>query len=203
MDFPIGFPARLKPRAEASVLKAIREFPESEMGPRIDAGLRAFAEIAIEAARNGEWVVELAHGALDQFLHYLIKNYAFGGMYAHFTYVAYPFAMLKDTIKSSPEWIGYMEQLDAIARREDRKTFRPKRKQQAKPKYRGTIHSPKAARRMETFLEQRGIGMTEFATKAGTTDRTLRSFRKTGKIRRSILEGIAGAMGTTKEKLLR
>lgn len=65
-----------------------------------------------------------------------------------------------------------------------------------------TITSPSAARKLEAFIQRTGIGLTEFATQIGTTDRTLRSFRKTGKIRRSIFDGIAKAMGATKESLL-
>jgi hypothetical protein len=55
---------------------------------------------------------------------------------------------------------------------------------------------------MENHLESRAIGLTDFAATVGTTDRTLRSFRKTGKVRRDILESIARHMGTTKEALL-
>lgn len=66
-----------------------------------------------------------------------------------------------------------------------------------------SIHSPSAARKVEAFIEAKGIGLTNFATSAGLTDRTLRSFRKTGRIRRSLLDGIAQAMGTTREELLR
>jgi DNA-binding Xre family transcriptional regulator len=65
-----------------------------------------------------------------------------------------------------------------------------------------TITSLAAAQKMEAYIEKKNIGMTEFATRAGITDRTLRSFRKTGKIRRSLVEGIAKAMGITKEELL-
>ncbi|HMD97706.1 MAG TPA: hypothetical protein VKM93_10315 [Terriglobia bacterium] len=66
-----------------------------------------------------------------------------------------------------------------------------------------TITSPAAARRMEKYLRDNGIGLTDFASRAQTTDRTLRSFRKTGKVRRDIFEGIAKAMGTTKADLLK
>jgi len=66
-----------------------------------------------------------------------------------------------------------------------------------------TIQSPTAARRMEAYLRCCGIGQTEFANRVGTTDRTLRTFRKTGKVRRDIFEAIAKAMGTTKEALLK
>lgn len=65
-----------------------------------------------------------------------------------------------------------------------------------------TVDSLSAARKMEAFIKSKGIGLTEFATSAGVTDRTLRSFRKTGKIRRSLLAQIAKAMGTTKENML-
>jgi hypothetical protein len=66
-----------------------------------------------------------------------------------------------------------------------------------------TINSPSAARKMEAYLAAKGIGLTDFASTAGTTDRTLRSFRKTGKIRRSILTNIAASMGVSKEDLLK
>jgi hypothetical protein len=68
---------------------------------------------------------------------------------------------------------------------------------------RATITSPSAARQMEAYLDANGIGQTEFAAKVGTTDRTLRAFRKTGKIRRDIFDQIAVAMGTTREILLK
>jgi hypothetical protein len=67
---------------------------------------------------------------------------------------------------------------------------------------RSTVLSPVAARRMEHYMESHG-GQTDFANKVGTTDRTLRSFRKNGRIRRDIFEAIAGAMGTTPEELLK
>lgn len=66
-----------------------------------------------------------------------------------------------------------------------------------------TVNSPIAARRMETYLKSNGIGQTDFAATVGTTDRTLRSFRRTGKVRRDIFESIATHMGTTKEALIR
>jgi hypothetical protein len=65
-----------------------------------------------------------------------------------------------------------------------------------------TVNSPIAARKLETYLDAKGIGLTDFASRVGTTDRTLRSFRKCGKVRRDIFESIAKHMGTTKEVLL-
>jgi hypothetical protein len=79
-----------------------------------------------------------------------------------------------------------------------------KRLEPQKPKrLPSTITSLSAARKVEAYIGQNCIGLTEFATRAGTTDRTLRTFRKTGKIRLSIFEEIAKAMGTTKESLLK
>jgi hypothetical protein len=65
-----------------------------------------------------------------------------------------------------------------------------------------TVYSPIAARRMEAYLKANAIGQTDFASTAGTTDRTLRSFRRTGKVRRDIFDSIAKVMGTTREALL-
>jgi hypothetical protein len=46
-------------------------------------------------------------------------------------------------------------------------------------------------------------GQTAFASKVGCSEKTLRNFRRTGKVRRSILVEIAQAMGTTPEELVR
>ncbi len=67
----------------------------------------------------------------------------------------------------------------------------------------GTITSQIAARRMLAHWKSKGIGQTEFAVKVGTSDRTLRKFRQTGKIRRDIFDAIASVMGTTREALMK
>jgi hypothetical protein len=66
-----------------------------------------------------------------------------------------------------------------------------------------TVTSTKAARIVEHYMSANGIGASEFAVLCETTDRTLRRFRRTGKIRRDILHRIAKVMGTTFEGLLR
>jgi hypothetical protein len=65
-----------------------------------------------------------------------------------------------------------------------------------------SVHSPSAAAKMTKFMDSKGLGQTEFAIQANTTDKTIRKFRQTGTIKRSILADIAKAMGTTKEDLL-
>jgi hypothetical protein len=72
----------------------------------------------------------------------------------------------------------------------------------AAPRFSGTITSRDAVERMDAYIVGRGLGLTEFACQAGTTDRTLRSFRKTATVRRDIFDGIAKAMGLTREELL-
>lgn len=81
---------------------------------------------------------------------------------------------------------------------------RPKTKsaKRALTRFPRTITSPIAARRMEAHITNAGLGQTEFATKARITDRTLRTFRRTGKVDRQTLDQIAAAMGTTRELLL-
>jgi hypothetical protein len=72
----------------------------------------------------------------------------------------------------------------------------------ATKRLRATVSSTAAARKMEAYMESHD-GQTAFATKVGTTDRTLRSFRQTGRVRRDIFIAIAGAMGTTRDELIK
>jgi hypothetical protein len=65
-----------------------------------------------------------------------------------------------------------------------------------------TIGNPAAARQMEAHLEVHAISVTEFAGRVGTTDRTLRKFRQTGKINRETFDSIATKMGLTRDELL-
>jgi hypothetical protein len=66
-----------------------------------------------------------------------------------------------------------------------------------------TVTSPIAARRMERYLELYNLGQNEFAIRVGCSEKTLRNFRKTGRVRRVILAEIAQAMHTTPEELLK
>jgi hypothetical protein len=66
-----------------------------------------------------------------------------------------------------------------------------------------SVHAPSAAGKMEAYMNAKGLDQTEFAIQAGTTDKTIRKFRQTGKVKRSILDGIASAMGTSRQELLK
>jgi hypothetical protein len=69
-------------------------------------------------------------------------------------------------------------------------------------RYPRTIGTMAAARRMESHLETHGISMTDFAGTVGTTDRTLRKFRQTGRINRDTFDAIAKQMGLSRDELL-
>ena len=84
-------------------------------------------------------------------------------------------------------------------------TYMPSRDTSAVKRKRltSTITSHKAVKKLEAYLAEKNMALDEFAKKAQTTGRSLRRFRKTGKIRRSIFDSIAAAMGRTRDELLR
>jgi len=70
-------------------------------------------------------------------------------------------------------------------------------------KFSATIKSLSAAKKVEEYLHGKQIGLTEFANRINVTDRTLRSFRKSGRIRRDSFAAIAKEMGTTPDELMK
>lgn len=74
--------------------------------------------------------------------------------------------------------------------------------QHEKQRQEGTVTSRLAADRTRQYMQDRSMTQAAFAKRCGTTDRTLRSFFKTAKIRKGLLIGIATAMKTTVESLL-
>jgi len=103
-------------------------------------------------------------------------------------------AQLKE--RQSRELLALIEERIGGAKAED--SSQPERK-----RFSALVTSKSAARKLEEFVEARGIGFTEFAIQAGTTDRTIRKFRKTGRVRRDIFHNIAKVMGLKVEDLLK
>jgi hypothetical protein len=64
------------------------------------------------------------------------------------------------------------------------------------------IYSPSAAAKMAAYMNKKALNQTEFSIQAGTSDKTVRRFIKTGYIKRSILIGIAAAMRVSKDDLI-
>jgi hypothetical protein len=161
--------------------------------------MAAFAKVALKAARDGTWNAQEVYDGLEIFLNYLIRSdpalqvpQSLAGLYNHGDEAA----NTKLEIMNSPEWAQYMRKLDRITA-----------KRPAPPasgvRLLGIVSNRDSARRMERYIKDHGMTLTEFATKAQTTDRTLRSFRNTGKIRKNIFGEIAKTMGMTKEELLK
>jgi hypothetical protein len=65
----------------------------------------------------------------------------------------------------------------------------------------GYINSFTAARKVDAFLREKNIMQKDFAIQVQCDERTLRRFRKTGKIRRDTLFEIAKKMNTSIEQL--
>jgi hypothetical protein len=98
--------------------------------------------------------------------------------------------------KQSRELLALMEERTAVLKAEDSN-------QPEKKRFSGQVASKSAARKLEAFVESKGMGFTEFAIQAGTTDRTIRRFRRTGQVRRDIFQNIAKVMGLKPEELLK
>jgi len=65
------------------------------------------------------------------------------------------------------------------------------------------VTSEPAVRRIDAYLQQKAISLPELACRCGASERTLRNFRNTKKVRRDIFHAIAKEMGTTAEDLLK
>ncbi|MDR3773278.1 MAG: helix-turn-helix transcriptional regulator [Terracidiphilus sp.] len=63
-----------------------------------------------------------------------------------------------------------------------------------------SIHSDKAARRMEAYIQEKGITQTQFSVAVNADTKTLYRFRRTGKVEKSVAKRIAEAMGITLEQ---
>lgn len=66
-----------------------------------------------------------------------------------------------------------------------------------------SIGTPEAVTAAIKYMESKGLTETQFGNQFQSTDRTVRSFRKSGKMRRSTFEAMAKSMGLTIEELLR
>jgi hypothetical protein len=117
---------------------------------------------------------------------------------------------LQELISTCPDPKEFSEQIianHALVTIEEVKKYvndgRRMEEREGKERSSASITSPVAAKRMGEFIVAHGLGQTEFANRVGTTDRTIRAFQKTGKVRRDIFDSIAAQMSTTREELLK
>ena len=66
-----------------------------------------------------------------------------------------------------------------------------------------SIGTPESVNAAIAYMESKGLTETQFGNQFQSTDRTVRNFRKSGKMRRSTFEAMAKSMGLTIEQLLR
>ena len=66
-----------------------------------------------------------------------------------------------------------------------------------------SIGSNAAVQAVRVYMDSKGLDTTQFAIQAQTSDRTIRKFLQTGRLRRSTFDGVATAIGVTREQLLR
>lgn len=159
MEFPLGFPDRLKPRAEVAIARASRKFRgDPYMPQRVRAGIRAFSRVLIQAAENGEVEVESTHRILNDFLRYLLVYDPFGPA-VHLAHSDFLISHLQAEIRQSRMWIRWMERLDALTRSSDELHTG-----QADPtKKRAT----ERRRAVMPVLQQKGMSPSRWADRAG------------------------------------
>lgn len=114
-------------------------------------------------------------------------------------------AALQDAMKAWPQYAELTSEPQPIKRTGDQSeplSMTSTSQRQPFQRMPGTIHSPSAARKIEEHVRTKGLTLTSFAASAGTTERTLLRFRRSGNIRRSVLAGIARAMSLTVDELI-
>ena len=185
----------------------------------------AFVQEACALGKAGVWAVGYIRTRANEFLrNFVIEAYyekgrsrgdnAFPAMTDHFS------GELLDEVdrklRDSGQWRQYETLLLEVAESQAREQHKPEPPKPAETKalptepaptstkrLPSTIVSPSAARRVEDYIAESDMGQTEFASLAKVDERTLRRFRKSGRIRKGLLSGIAEAMGTTREELLK
>jgi hypothetical protein len=65
-----------------------------------------------------------------------------------------------------------------------------------------SISSERAARRMEEYIEQKGISLTQFCAHVEADPKTIYRFRKTGKVSKTVASTIAAKMGMSLDRFL-
>jgi hypothetical protein len=156
MDYPKGFPDRLKPRLEREILNLRYEYPlAGDSIKRISETVAVYLDMACRAVENGELEIGLAHSGLRGFAHELCEDYL--------KYMQQPWWTADDwnekldhmmwRITSSFQWIGHLDRLDEISEKQaanSKKTLVKDRQTESKDlEIRGERDPTVAARRAE------------------------------------------------------
>lgn len=182
-----------------------------------------FAREACKVSRGGTWGVDQLDVVVREYLRLLLVHAR--DKYTSANSVVSPMVQVSTlqivphgwrAVERTSEWRTYQDELAALARVQsegpDRARLRipvspvplnvgfvvPKPKRLPR-----TVTNMAAARRLEAHLQRSGISATAFASSIQVTDRTLRTFRRTGKIDKGTLARIATEMNITREELLK
>ena len=191
-DCPNYYPNDLIPQTQVIIAEAVRKFPEQmqtlELCKHVTSKMTPLFQGAVKAGTMRADAA-LSNSGMGGLLHSLLV-YNCDNENERFR--------LEQEVRKSDEWLNLAKEVaDAQCGSSESKHSTPKSRLKA------TVSSPFAAKRMEAFLESKAIGQTDFANSVGTTDRTLRAFRKTGKVRRDIFDAIAMKMNITKAELMK
>jgi hypothetical protein len=125
MDYPEGFPDRLKPRLEREILNLRYKYPlAGDSLKRITETVAVYLDMACKAVESGEWEIGPAHSGLRDFALELCEDYL--------GYMQQPWwtdddwnEKLNDMmwrITSSFRWIGHLNKLDEISEKQANKS---------------------------------------------------------------------------------
>jgi hypothetical protein len=231
-DLPLYYPNDLKLQTQLILVEAVRKFLDrartgelceyviSELTPHFRAAVLLGTLRADQALSES--------GGMGALLHSVLVYNDPGTPSSGFSSLSNEAYRLEREVKKSDEWLRLAKAIleaenqrtkqmeSSHARKNDRTAQSAESKSMnaavgrrevpastKRSRLTATINCPSAASRMEAYLESKAISQTDFASSVNTTDRTLRAFRKTGRVRRDIFDAIAKAMNITKEELLK
>lgn len=182
MEFPLGFPSRFVPMAEAAILRVQRRLKKkSKISDQVIAAKTfAFAEVACLAAEAGEWPPDLALVGLRQFLLLLCHepestfveseeapDWAVKGPAERLEWMTEEkIERLVQEITESEKWLSYVERLAQVVKAQTKGAEPP-----AEPTKPATLAKARADFVLP-LLETKGWSLEQWANEAEVSNHT-------------------------------
>jgi hypothetical protein len=170
------------------------ELLETEIGPEIEKRTKlqwTKWETAVDLALQSRWRPEYYRAYVEEGNRPGSEDQR---LLAHFT------SRLGETVSGRVE---FWKNLVATGDRAARAATEPQDATKVTATIPRSIGSSAAVQAVREYMDLKGWDTTQFAIQAQTSDRTIRKFFKTGRLRRSTFDGVATAVGVTREQLLR